>query len=329
MKKMTAVLLAFCMLFTSVAAFAEDDIEDKSKDNMVVNSAERELNWKDFSSDEEYKDLVPKGDFTTFKKIGVKIWMPKMLKPVELNAEEKKAGYIGYFQLEDHEDYAVGVTLTEMSTRCKNAAELLKLLAKVKGISNRKLVVVNGITGVTYDIKEKDTTVLAFLTEKGRCMEFAFSPASDEDFMRYILLISSSIQNAEVKKKTEKSADSKAEENTASGNSEAESGEGTAEESEEEDRDEASGDSEEENGDETDEDSEEGNVDETAEASEEGDGDETAEASEEGDGDESNEDSEDGAEDEAAGASEEGEQDEEPEASEDGAEDESYENAVG
>ena len=323
MKKMTAVLLAFCMLFTSVAAFAEDDIEDKSKDNMVVNSAERELNWKDFSSDEEYKDLVPKGDFTTFKKIGVKIWMPKMLKPVELNAEEKKAGYIGYFQLEDYEDYAVGVTLTEMSTRCKNAAELLKLLAKVKGISNRKLVVVNGITGVTYDIKEKDTTVLAFLTEKGRCMEFAFSPASDEDFMRYILLISSSIQNAEVKKKTEKSADSKAEENTASGNSEAESGEGTAEESEEEeDRDEASGDSEEENGDETDEDSEEGNVDETAEASEEGDGDETAEASEEGDGDESNEDSEDGAE-------EEGEQDEEPETSEDGAEDESYENAVG
>ena len=129
MKKLTAVLLAFCMLFTSVAAFAEDDIEDKSKDNMVVNSAERELNWKDFSSDEEYKDLVPKGDFTTFKKIGVKIWMPKMLKPVELNAEEKKAGYIGYFQLEDYEDYAVGVTLTEMSTRCKNAAELLKLLA--------------------------------------------------------------------------------------------------------------------------------------------------------------------------------------------------------
>ena len=87
MKKMTAVLLAFCMLFTSVAAFAEDDIEDKSKDNMVVNSAERELNWKDFSSDEEYKDLVPKGDFTTFKKIGVKIWMPKMLKPVELSAK--------------------------------------------------------------------------------------------------------------------------------------------------------------------------------------------------------------------------------------------------
>ena len=202
------------------------------------------------------------------------------------------------------------MTLTEMSTRCKNAAELLKLLAKVKGISNRKLVVVNGITGVTYDIKEKDTTVLAFLTEKGRCMEFAFSPASDEDFMRYILLISSSIQNAEVKKKTEKSADSKAEENTASGNSEAESGEGTAEESEEEDRDEASGDSEEENGDETDEDSEEGNVDETNEDSEEGNVDET------------NEDSEDGAE-------EEGEQDEEPETSEDGAEDESYENAVG
>ena len=298
MKKLTAVILVFCMLFTSVAAFAEDDMEDKSKDNMVANSAERELNWKDFSSDEDYEDLIPKGDFTAFKKIGVKIWMPKMLKPVELSAEEKKAGYIGYFQLEDYEDYAVGVTLTEMSTRCKNAAELLKLLAKVKGISNRKLVVVNGITGVTYDIKEKDTTVLAFLTEKGRCMEFAFSPASDEDFMRYILLISSSIQNAEVKKKTEKSADSKAEENTASGNSEAESGERTAEESEEEDRDEASGDSEEENGDETDEDSEEGNVDET------------------------NEDSEDGAE-------EEGEQDEEPETSEDGAEDESYENAVG
>ena len=299
MKKLTAVILAFCMLFTSVAAFAEDDMEDKSKDNMVANSAERELNWKDFSSDEDYEDLIPKGDFTAFKKIGVKIWMPKMLKPVELSAEEKKAGYIGYFQLEDYEDYAVGVTLTEMSTRCKNAAELLKLLGKVKGISNRKLVSVNGITGVTYDIKEKDTTVLAFLTEKGRCMEFAFSPASDEDFMRYILLISSSIQNAEVKKKTEKSADSKAEENAASGNSEAESGEGTAEESEEEDRDEASGDSEEENGDETDEDSEEGNVDETAEASEEGDGDETAEASEEGDGDESNEDSEDGAEDES------------------------------
>ena len=276
MKKMTAVLLAFCMLFTSVAAFAEDDIEDKSKDNMVVNSAERELNWKDFSSDEEYKDLVPKGDFTTFKKIGVKIWMPKMLKPVELNAEEKKAGYIGYFQLEDYEDYAVGVTLTDMSTRCKNAAELLKLLAKVKGISNRKLVVVNGITGVTYDIKEKDTTVLAFLTEKGRCMEFAFSPASDEDFMRYILLISSSIQNAEVKKKTEKSADSKAEENTASGNSEAESGEGTAEESEEE------GD-----GDESNEDSEDGAEDEAAGASEEGDQDEEPEASEDGAEDES------------------------------------------
>ena len=317
MKKLTAVILAFCMLFTSVAAFAEDDMEDKSKDNMVANSAERELNWKDFSSDEDYEDLIPKGDFTAFKKIGVKIWMPKMLKPVELSAEEKKAGYIGYFQLEDYEDYAVGVTLTEMSTRCKNAAELLKLLGKVKGISNRKLVSVNGITGVTYDIKEKDTTVLAFLTEKGRCMEFAFSPASDEDFMRYILLISSSIQNAEVKKKTEKSADSKAEENAASGNSEAENQDGSAEDSEEEDRGEADGETE------------EGDRDETSGDSEEGNGDETSEESEEGNGDESNEDSEDGAEDEAAGASEEGDQDEEPEASEDGAEDESYENAVG
>ena len=108
MKKLTAVILTFCMLFTSVAAFAEDDMEDKSKDNMVANSAERELNWKDFSSDEDYEDLIPKGDFTAFKKIGVKIWMPKMLKPVELSAEEKKAGYIGYFQLEDYEDYAVG-----------------------------------------------------------------------------------------------------------------------------------------------------------------------------------------------------------------------------
>ena len=322
MKKLTAVILAFFLLFTSVAAFAEDDMEDRSKDNMVANSAERELNWKDFSSDEDYKDLIPKGDFATFKKIGVKIWMPKMLKPVELSAEEKKAGYIGYFQLEDYEDYAVGVTLTEMSTRCKNAAELLKLLGKVKGISNRKLVSVNGITGVTYDIKEKDTTVLAFLTEKGRCMEFAFSPASDEDFMRYILLISSSIQNAEVKKKTEKSADSKAadskaEENAASGDSEEGNG------------DETSGDSEEGNGDETSGDSEEGNGEETSGDSEEGNGDETSEDSEEENVDEPNEDSEDGNEGEAAGDSDEGDQDEEPEASEEGDEDESYEDAVG
>jgi hypothetical protein len=316
MKKLTAVIMALCMLFTSVAVFAEDDAEYKAKDNMVANSAERQLNWKDFSSDEEYENLIPKGEFTTFKKIGVKIWMPKMLKPTELSNEEKKAGYIGYFQLEDNEDYAVGVTLTEMSTRCKNAAELLKLLGKVNGISNRKLVVVNGITGVSYDIKEKDTTVLAFLTEKGRCMEFAFSPVSDEDFMPYILLISSSIQNAEVKKKAEKSADSKAEKSTESGDSKTEGQDESTEDSEGEDRGESDGESEEDR-------------DETSDDSEEEYQDESAGDSEGEDQDESNGDSEEGDEGESGEDSEEGDQDETSENPEEGDEDVSYENAVG
>ena len=89
MKKLVVLILALCMLCS--VAFAN------------------ELTW---ASVEENASQIA-GEFKTFDEISVKIWMPDVLKAVELSDEDREGGYIGYFMTED-ESAAVAVMYVNM-----------------------------------------------------------------------------------------------------------------------------------------------------------------------------------------------------------------------
>lgn len=171
MKKLFALMLALCLLLCSTA-MADD------------------LNWENVA--ESAKQVA--GDFKTFDEIAVKIWMPDVLQAVELSDEDRSNGYIGYFMTEDQSS-AVAVMYVDM-----NGMSLEEYEAQLKEdstISDIEAGTVNGLPALSYAIKEKDTGVLAFTTQKGYILEVSCAPISDEGFAQVVGVILSSIQSAE------------------------------------------------------------------------------------------------------------------------------------
>ena len=165
MKKLVVLILALCML-CSVASAAD-------------------LNWADA---EEAASKIA-GEFKTFDEISVKIWIPDVLKAVD--AGENR---IGYFMTED-ESAAISVQYVDM-----NGMSLEEYEAQLKEdstISDIEAGTVNGLPALSYAIKEKDTGVLAFTTQKGYILEVSCAPISDEGFAQVVGVILSSIQSAE------------------------------------------------------------------------------------------------------------------------------------
>ena len=165
MKKLVVLILALCML-CSVASAAD-------------------LNWAD--AEEAASQIA--GEFKTFDEISVKIWIPDVLKAVD--AGENR---IGYFMTED-ESAAISVQYVDM-----NGMSLEEYEAQLKEdstISDIEAGTVNGLPALSYAIKEKDTGVLAFTTQKGYILEVSCAPISDEGFAQVVGVILSSIQSAE------------------------------------------------------------------------------------------------------------------------------------
>lgn len=219
-KKLMAGLVISCLLMSPAAAYADDSSTASQAESVVAETVE--MSWKDIKSDDSYEELIDEGNFETFDTIGVMMWIPESLDKVELTEDDLKAGFVGYFENVD-DKRAVGVTLSKVDS--KTTKSLSKLLASIKGVSDVGSAKVNGFPAVTYKMKERDTTVISFLTEQGRCMEFAFSPASDEDFATLIRVMMASIQNAPREDKTSEAepAESAAESEAESTESEAES----------------------------------------------------------------------------------------------------------
>ena len=170
MKKLVVLILALCMLCS--VAFAD------------------ELTW---ASVEEAASQIA-GEFKTFDEISVKIWMPDVLQAVELSDEDRSNGYIGYFMTEDQSS-AVAVMYVDMNGM--SLEEYEAQLKEMDGVSDIEAGTVNGLPALSYAIKEKDTGVLAFTTQKGYILEVSCAPISDEGFAQVVGVILSSIQSAE------------------------------------------------------------------------------------------------------------------------------------
>ena len=170
MKKLFALLLALCLLGS--VAMAD------------------ELTWDAVAETAAQID----GDFQTFDEIAVKIWMPAVLKAVELTDEDREAGYIGYFMTDD-QSAAVAVMYVDMNGMTLEEYEAE--LQNAEGVSDIEAGSINGLATLSYAIKEKDAGVLAFTTQKGYILEVTCSPISDEGFVSLAGIIYSSIQAAE------------------------------------------------------------------------------------------------------------------------------------
>ena len=169
MKKLVVLILALCMLCS--VAFAN------------------ELTW---ASVEETASQIA-GEFKTFDEISVKIWMPDVLKAVELSDDDREGGYIGYYMTED-QSAAVAVQYVNMEGM--SLEEYEAQLKEDSEVSDIEAGTVNGLPALSYAIKEKDTGVVAFTTEMGYILEVACGKMSAESLAAVVPFIISSIQSA-------------------------------------------------------------------------------------------------------------------------------------
>ena len=211
-KRMLAVLMTFCMVFVSASVMAAET-EESTAESAAASTAEEadevqtgtvEFGWEDIASQEGAEEMIAAGEFVTFDEIACKMWVPAVMPAVELTEEDTEAGYIGYFSTEDESGIASVMYVNVDSMSLEEYKEYLSGEEDVTGITD---VVVNGIQAVGYDLEETDTTCIAFATEAGYILEFAFAPASDEGYSSVILTMMASIQPEEA---AEETADSEA-----------------------------------------------------------------------------------------------------------------------
>ncbi len=171
MKKLFALMLALCMML-GTAALAD------------------ELVWEGTIADAASQI---EGEFHTFDEIAVKIWIPAVLKEVELTDEDKEKGQIGYFETEDKAN-AVGVQYVNMNG---TSLDEYKAILLESGIEENTIEpgTVNGLDCLSYEYNGNG--ILAFTTQKGFILEVAGGPLSDEGFASLLTIIMGSIQSAE------------------------------------------------------------------------------------------------------------------------------------
>ena len=168
MKKLFALLLTLCLLGS--VAFAT------------------ELNWSDA---EEAASQID-GEFQNIDAVNAKIWIPAVLKAVELNADDEEQGIVAYFMTEDQE---AAVSVCYVNVDGMTLEEYEAELKEDEDVSEIEAGTVNGLPALSYMIKERDTAAIAFTTEQGYVLEVACAPMSDEGFAATAALIISSIQS--------------------------------------------------------------------------------------------------------------------------------------
>lgn len=191
MKKLLVGALAACMVMNGAVAFAGE-----TEANVT------ELNWEDIEAinDASDEDILGQGSFVCFDEIDLMMWVPDAMPEVELSEEDTENGYIGYFQAED-ESAAASVMYVDV-----NGLDLegyKEELENTDGVENVEYVRINGAPGISYDMPDDDTTCLAFTTEAGYVLEFAFKPLSDENYQAIIAFMAASIQPEDTSLETE------------------------------------------------------------------------------------------------------------------------------
>ena len=185
MKKLITLILAALMVLGCAAVASAEEVQTL------------ELNWEDIAKEieasEESKATLS-GDFVTMDEIAMKIYIPDAFKQAELTDEDREAGYIAYFAM--GEDMGVGVQYVDAGgISLEKYAQLLTDEYGYECVD----AVVNGLPALAYSFTENDreTSVLAFATEKGYILEIAFAPTNDEGFAAVAAVLMASVQAAE------------------------------------------------------------------------------------------------------------------------------------
>ena len=168
MKKLLALALTLSLALFASAALAVD------------------LNWSDVEAQVSEIDA----SFVAVEQVGVKIWVPSVLQAQELTAEDIEDDCIAYYETAD------GTAAFEIDYFDAEGQSLQEYAAAIaeEGATSIEDVVINGLSGISYDYQDDDESVIAFETEAGKIIEFAFAPMSDEGFAAIAYMMVSSIQ---------------------------------------------------------------------------------------------------------------------------------------
>lgn len=164
MKKRLALVVAVIVAIFSLGmvAFAKGNVT--------------EMNWSD--GEERVKEEGIKGKFVSLDDVAIKFWIPDDYKAVEITDEEKKEGFIAYY--ESKKDKGI-VSVVYTDNGCKTLDEYKKELKKMSDVSEIEDCMVNDLECVGYRMKEQDSLSLSFSTDQDKILEFTFAPVTDED----------------------------------------------------------------------------------------------------------------------------------------------------
>ena len=194
MKKVLAVALASCMIFSSATVFAAESTAESTAAADATTEA-LDLKWEDIKSLDGIDEILSQGQVYTFEDVDVNLWVPDVMAPVELADEDKEAGYIGYFATEEGDGVASVVYVNVDGV--KSVEDYATLISEIDGVSDIEFGTVNGLPAVSYMMDDTDTACVSFATEQGNLLEFSFYPASDEAFQQISAIMTCSIMNAE------------------------------------------------------------------------------------------------------------------------------------
>ena len=176
MKKLSALLLALCLLFS--IALAENVVE---------------LNWESLSA---VADDIG-GQWITIDDLGLAMWMSNGFEVVnEIPAEYADKKVTNMFVYKDEETGETTGTIIFEYVEV-DSADVMEYVNAIEGASDAEAMIVNGLPCVNYDLKDEDATCIAFGTEKGNLFVISFLPASDEMFATEAMVMTASIQTAE------------------------------------------------------------------------------------------------------------------------------------
>ena len=173
MKKIIAVVIAMTLaLMLPALALAEEVLT---------------IDW--VATEAEFADAGIEGDFYSLGELGLKIWVPNVMKAVEIGDQE--SGVVGAFATDDGEysilvQYIEGTEGMDMDTFIADLTD--------SGATEVERVILNGLDAVSYSMADTDANIMAFLAESGEVVQFICVPASDKDFEVMCALIMASIQ---------------------------------------------------------------------------------------------------------------------------------------
>lgn len=172
MKKLFAIVLALVLALSTIPALAESA-----------------LNWEDVEANVSEDD----GTFYLIDELGIILWIPVEMNPVELDDKDAEAGLIGVFATEDG---SCAVVIQYLNVKADALDDVVAVLVE-SGATDFEEVTVNGIPCLSFAMPEQDAGCLALASDEGDFLMFTFAPISDEVFSIVAGFIIASIQEAE------------------------------------------------------------------------------------------------------------------------------------